>query len=432
MFEMQRHALRSAVIIAVGPSLAPSLTWTASAIPTVRNIEIFVNALVRRKCADWECILLDTSAPSALQDAEGNWEPVLQSLADQVGPSLEAMSSAFEAYIMPLGSAAATRTKAWRNWCAVVTWATARDALHCILPMSRITLQALVWEFTVVGGTRSVIKSIVNSIITRHRERRLPSPLEGHMEYTRFTRCISRLLGTQLPHKYPITREHVLRLLRQHPASLASFRNKLVTIINTVGCQRPSKAAAQTSCDMWFDDDWHRGLVSFQGGATLNCSVRKQDQERKGHHMRFGCSVDPALDLVYQLGLFMDMAGTRPRDGCVKRGGPHARCPVCPPLFPKLQRGPHNVFALHPNPRPSSSLIAEWMSTALLEIGVDASASFSGASGRMGGLTVAIEAGVPEHILWMQSGHAQDRAARRYVRLTNPDRLYDTWRAFAL
>ena len=50
----------------------------------------------------------------------------------------------------------------------------------------------------------------------------------------------------------------------------------------------------------------------------------------------------------------------------------------------------------------------------------------------MGCLTVAIEAGVPKHILWMQSGNAQDRAARRYVRLTNPDRLYDTWWAFAL
>jgi hypothetical protein len=52
----------------------------------------------------------------------------------------------------------------------------------------------------------------------------------------------------------------------------------------------------------------------------------------------------------------------------------------------------------------------------------------------MGGLTVATstEAGVPESIMWMQSGHSQDRAARRYVRLTNPDRLYDTWRAFRL
>ena len=50
----------------------------------------------------------------------------------------------------------------------------------------------------------------------------------------------------------------------------------------------------------------------------------------------------------------------------------------------------------------------------------------------MGGLTVVIKAGVPEQILWMQSGHAQDRAAHRYVRLTNPDRLYDTWLVFCL
>ncbi len=50
----------------------------------------------------------------------------------------------------------------------------------------------------------------------------------------------------------------------------------------------------------------------------------------------------------------------------------------------------------------------------------------------MGGLTVATEAGVPESIMWMQSGHAQDRAACHYVRLTNSDRLYDTLRAFRL
>ncbi len=69
-------------------------------------------------------------------------------------------------------------------------------------------------------------------------------------------------------------------------------------------------------------------------------------------------------------------------------------------------------------------------------IGVDtagASESFSGVCCRMGGLTVATvtKAGVPENILWMQTSHAQDRAARRYVHLTNPsDSHYDTWRAF--
>ncbi len=51
---------------------------------------------------------------------------------------------------------------------------------------------------------------------------------------------------------------------------------------------------------------------------------------------------------------------------------------------------------------------------------------------RRGGLSTAIETGVPEHILWMQHGHAQDVAARRYVQLGSPALLYDTWAAFDL
>ena len=40
----------------------------------------------------------------------------------------------------------------------------------------------------------------------------------------------------------------------------------------------------------------------------------------------------------------------------------------------------------------------------------------------------------PEHVLWMQSGHAQDRAARQYVVLnaTNPELLFRTFEAFRL
>jgi hypothetical protein len=73
------------------------------------------------------------------------------------------------------------------------------------------------------------------------------------------------------------------------------------------------------------------------------------------------------------------------------------------------------------------------VTAALRTIGID-SPAFTGVSCRMGGLTVAAEAGVPESIMWMQSGHAQSlsTAARHYVRLTDPDRLYDTWRAVRL
>ena len=143
----------------------------------------------------------------------------------------------------------------------------------------------------------------------------------------------------------------------------------------------------------------------------------------------------------------MDLAGTRPSAGtrlstaCTALSRPGRRCTACPPLsralFPKLVRGPGDTWVLHHDPTPSPALIFGMVTSALSMIGVDTDA-FSGVCCRMSGLTRAIaspgpsEAGVPESILWTQSGHSQDRAARRYARLTNQDRLYDTWRAFRL
>ena len=185
------------------------------------------------------------------------------------------------------------------------------------------------------------------------------------------------------------------------------------------------------SCDLAYDSDYNLGFHQYQGCSTLTTISRKQDQVRKGHQMRFGVSNDPQLDLPFQLGRFMDEAGTRPRTNCTKLARPGSRCPVCPPLFPKLSRGANGAWTVDSNPVPSASLISSMVVSALDDIGIR-SPAFTGASCRMGGLTIATEAGVTEQIMWMQSGHAQFRAARGYVRLTDPDRLYDTWRAFKL
>ncbi len=57
-----------------------------------------------------------------------------------------------------------------------------------------------------------------------------------------------------------------------------------------------------------------------------------------------------------------------------------------------------------------------------------------GAAFNMGGLPTVIEAGVPEHILWMQSGHVKDVtvAARSYVQLNSLALLYRTSESFWL
>jgi hypothetical protein len=289
----------------------------------------------------------------------------------------------------------------------------------------------MLWDFTSLGASNSTLKSIVDSVISKHRDAQLPSPVPGHRGYHRLTQCLARILGRPHNRKMGVTRDMVAQLLRLQPTNLVAFRNHLVTCTLTIGCMRPSEGAMAQTCDLAYNSDYNLGLPQYEGCSTLTTISRKQDQIRKGHQMRFGVSSDPQLDLPFQLGRFMDEAGTRPRTNCTKLARPGARCPVCPPLFPKLSRGANGAWTVDCNPEPSASLISSMVVSALDDIGVR-SPAFTGASCRMGGLTVATEAGVPESIMWMQSGHAQDRAARRYVRLTNPDLLYDTWRAFQL
>ncbi len=94
----------------------------------------------------------------------------------------------------------------------------------------------------------------------------------------------------------------------------------------------------------------------------------------------------------------MDATGTRPSTNC--NGRPNKRCTVCPPLFPraKLTRGPDGTWVVAAKPSPTPALISSMVTAALRTIDVH-SPAFSGVSCRMGGLTVAAEAGVPESIM---------------------------------
>ncbi len=113
--------------------------------------------------------------------------------------------------------------------------------------------------------------------------------------------------------------------------------------------------------------------------------------------MRFGVATDFQLDINYQLGLFIidfiHLAGTRPRTNCNRRPG--KKCTVCPPLLPKLVLGPCGSWVIPAQATPSPALVSTMVTSALQIFGVHSKA-FTGASCRMGGLTVATEAGVPE------------------------------------
>ena len=425
-----QHFIRSEVIVELGPDVAPGLRWGRCMLPTLLDVEpLRASAQAAALAAD--ALFANFSASTPLERSDGNWIGLAARLGPEARRSTEvSRAAAFRRYILPSSEGApSTRGVAWRNWRGVLTWSIARRCLDRVLPMPALTLESLLWDLVSLNCTFPVIKGYLDSIQARHRRFGLASPVNGVLSYSRLSRGLQRFQGRQRRFTYPIHRSLVAAILRQPVASFAQLRNCLAAVLTTTCCLRPSEGAALQSCDIFFDLDAASGLPGYAGTAAVNIKSRKNDQVRRGHHPRIGRTSCELHDLVHQLRHFMAKAGLAPRRGCAKRANPHARCPICPPMFPRTtQIGGRTLFTFtHPSP----SLFSSWIVEALGYVGVD-SAAFTGVCARRGGLTTAIEAGVPEVILWMQSGHAQSRAARRYITLNSPALLYSTWESFQL
>jgi len=92
--------------------------------------------------------------------------------------------------------------------------------------------------------------------------------------------------------------------------------------------------------------------------------------------------------------------------------------------------GPGNVARVTMEPC-SPQMASDAIRRMAKQAGADP-ARYSGVSARKGGLSTAVQAGVEEVILYLQSGHGLPRAARAYMHLQDPRRLFETFEAFGL
>ena len=113
----------------------------------------------------------------------------------------------------------------------------------------------------------------------------------------------------------------------------------------------------------------------------------------------------------------MSWIGLAVEPGCPKRLRRSTRCPVCTPLFLKMRKFPGGDTG------PSGEPLSSQMVDGQTDGGCDTSA-FSGVSARKEGLAAEIEAEVEGVVLFLQSGLGHERAARRYMSLRDPDRLF--------
>ena len=135
------------------------------------------------------------------------------------------------------------------------------------------------------------------------------------------------------------------------------------------------------------------------------------DRVRRGHHPALGRAEDPELDIVHQLRVWMEVMDLAVHPRCRKRREPAARCPWCPPLFPRTRRGRGNVtvsdgFACSPQ------RMSDDVKFAMLQMGANPD-RFSGVSARKVGLSTAIEAGIHEAVLFLQTGQGAGEGRKR-------------------
>lgn len=428
--EAQHIAFRSSVINRLGAGFGNLAKWSlSSGMPFLTNLADLKDAPPFDGLDSTE-ILLNLSKPTALEQADGHWAPAMAGIAHPAPRSVQGLIAAFNQHIWPSRSQPSTRSKHWGNWAVVVTWAIAWGLLAHILPMPTDILKAITWELLCMGTPRSVITAIWGAVQNRHRVAGLHPPIFGFGEFSAWTRCLSSLLGRPSALRFPIHRTLVALLLRLRPTSLRDNRDRLLVALATICCLRVSEVALLQVCDVWFDFHTGYGIPGFRGTAAIHIGRRKNDVERKGHHPAIGRAIDPALDLVCQLLAWFQLNNLAVSPACTKQTQTAARCPHCAPLFSRLVNGPagSHMASMHPL---STQMIGDGLRRMMAICGADTK-HFSGISARKGGLTTAITAGVTEEILFLQSGHGQARAARNYIHLQDPARLFDTFRAFGL
>ena len=437
---MSEHVslIREAVARNVGAATAASLTWADGKVPTIANVAALRNCEMFRHL-DNRFLLLNISERTALEGGNKSWRQVLDDIdscpaTEPSAAAFDQMARAFTANVAPMARQQSTRAQQWRNWRAVLTLAVAHGVVDRLLPMHKDTLYALSWQLITLHCSASHMEQVWGAIAHRHSLAGLPSPLAGKGEYSQWKKSLSVMQGRPSPLKFPIRKDHIWRLLSLPGLSTASYvmqRNVLAAVLGVLCCARVSEMAELQACDVLFDFDTLRGSPGYEGTAAIRIRKRKNDTLRKGLFPRLGRArrQGTMFDVVAWLQIYMWRFELTCHPECDRDANDRERCPRCPPLFVQTaRRGKTTKLTARPCSRQN---LGQAMVRALGYIQVNTTA-FSGISARKGGLSTAIEAGVPEAILFMQSGHGQSKAARAYVSLNSPKLLFDTWAAFGL
>ena len=428
--------MRSAVLRNLERTVAEQVIWSHSKVPTIRNVDVLRCSRLFTGAARGQ-LLEDFSVPSGLEGGPRAATVFLAGLAakrPRGAPvsSLAEMAESFQTHVLPMAQQPGTRVQQWLHWRAVITLAVAHDFVDQLVPMTKQILMAISWQLLTLNCNPGHVQAVWASIAQRHRALNKPAPLAMRGEYSAWAKAINNISGRPHMLKFPLGKELIHRMLSIADLRIAPYvvqRSVLATVLATVCCARVSEIANLQACDVLFDFDTKRGLADFRGTAAIRISKRKNDTLRKGLFPRIGRACNPTFDIVAWLRAYQLRFGLQRAATCRRGTADRDRCDQCPPLFVLTSRQGRATLVTHQ--QCSRQHVSDAIRQAIDLVGAPTD-GFSGISARKGGLSTAIEAGVPEWVLFMQSGHGQQKAARAYMALDSQTFLFDTWAAFNL
>jgi hypothetical protein len=415
-----RSAVKEMVMFNCLPATARAIRWTGHGYPAIANLEV-----LRGEAAFWRlgddktnALLNDPSGRTAVERGDGHFPGVYPRHREGRLYTPQQLTAVFEESVMPAALQPATRAGYFSAWKMVITWGVAHDEVGQLLPMSQDTLKAITQEMLMVGCSAGTVRNMWSAVADRHRQHRLPAPLAIEGEFSRLARAVGSVRGEPSRLIFPVGVHHIQRLVEMAGLTLTQRRNMLICVVGTVACMRVSEVANLQLCDVRWNHDagWH---AQYEGTMAIGIYKRKQDQTRKGLYPRVGRAVTSRLQaFVEELGLEVSV-------DCSKGRMPGARCRSCVPLFPRLTAGGDYTKPV------SRQQVTNAVIESLKMLDVDTS-HFSGLSMRRGGISAALVARVPEPILFLQSGHGSNCAARNYMVPRNPHILFETYNAFGI
>ena len=193
---------------------------------------------------------------------------------------------------------------------------------------------------------------------------------------------------------FPVGVHHVQHLLELAGLTLTQKRDMLICVLGTVACMREGGVSNLQLCYCRWNHDVQWSAV-YDGTMALRIYKRKQDQVRKG--LNWGSTRG---------------SGRRYPDGSAP--SPKSSVWKCQTSAPR--RGPRVTNAVV-NSRKMTDVETKHSSRL---------------STQRGGISAALVARVPEPVLFLQSGHGSNCAARNYTVQRNPNTLFETYNAFGL